>query len=530
MVFLSLPHQESLRRELYFFNLFRLLQASILVGLTFSPLAVQWVVLRHPLLSRIDALLYLLFAGLIFLTKDHWFKRPYLKVSIALTGDIVANVLAMYASSDLQSGLAMLLMVNIGAGALLLPPRRAGFFAAFAAFTVLLQCIYVNIIEQQERSLLEATLFGLGYFASAALCFVLGRQMRETEALAKQRGLDVVNLAQINELIISRMRTGVMVVDNTEQVHRMNEAAWHLLGAPSPDQRSLSEIAPQLIVKLERWRQEKKGNDEAITLAQGMPQVVPRFTRLSSNDDRFVLIFLDDTSLLSRRAEEMTLSSLGRLSASFAHEIRNPLMAIDYSAQLLTESTSLNSDDRRLVDIINNHCGRVNEIIENILQLSRRERSRPESFDLSSWAENFIADFCAINALGSDRVLAVTHQKPIEALADPKQLQQVVWNLVQNALRYGRQPGESAHVSLIARYDEKHGIPLLEVVDKGPGIAPDIAAHIFEPFFSTHEYGTGLGLYLASQMCEANQATLTYVAGEQRGSCFRITFTRKSAG
>ncbi len=511
------------RREVYFFNLFRLLQASIITGLAFSPLAMQLVVLRHPLLAQTDAIIYLTIAVVIFLNTKRWFEHLRLYVALALAIDIVMTTLAMFSFSEPQTGMAMLLMVNIGAGALLLPPRVAGLFAALAAIAMLLQCVYVREFEFDDRSLLEAGLLGLGYFASAALCFVLSKQMRETEALAEQRGLDVANLAQLNELIVGRMQTGVLVVDEANQIHRMNESAWQLLGEPPPAERHLGTVAPELSRRLYQWRHGGKPNNTAVALADEVPEVVPRFTRLASNNDTHTLIFLDDTSLVSRQAEELTLSSLGRLSASIAHEIRNPLTAISYSAQLLAESEDLNEADKRMVEIINNHCSRVNEIIENILQLSRRERSRPESLDLNRWAANFLEEYIASNDLGQDQLKIVAQTKHVETLCDPQQLQQVVWNLVQNALRYGRLPGEPARVALAIRQSSEKGSPMLEVIDRGPGIPAKVAAQIFDPFFTTHEYGTGLGLYLAKQLCETNQAVLEYVPLAGGGSCFRIT-------
>jgi two-component system sensor histidine kinase PilS (NtrC family) len=353
---------------------------------------------------------------------------------------------------------------------------------------------------------------------------VLSRQLQATEALAEQRSIDLANLAQVNELIIRRMKTGVLLVDDANRIHQINESAWMLLGNPSADQRDLGRLAPELSRRLYHWMTSGKLDETATQLADGVPEVVPRFTRLAPNDDSLVLIFLDDTSLVSRRAEELTLSSLGRLSASIAHEIRNPLAAIRYSAQLLAESDDMNATDQRMVEIINNHCVRLNEIIENILQLSRRERSRPETLDLGHWASDFVAEYLQGNDIGSDSLRAINSSGQVIAVADPQQLQQVAWNLVQNALRYGRMPGEPARVMVVARLGE-HGVPILEVIDRGPGIPPKVAAQIFEPFYTTHEYGTGLGLYLARQMSEANQAGLEYVRVAGGGSCFRLVLT-----
>ena len=511
------------RRELYFFNLFRVLQATVIAGLIFSPLAMNWVQLDHPLIGRCGSLVYLLLAGYALLQTERWRNNLQFKVAAALALDIAATTLALFSIANPPTAIAMLLLVNVGAGALLLPPRMAGLFAALAALGVLAQCLYGRAVEHEDRNLLEAGLYGLSYFATATLCFVLGKQMRETEALAEQRGIDLANLAQINELIIRRMKTGVLVVDDANRVHRWNESAWALIGNPKPGQRDLGTVAPELSRRLYHWRTTGKIDNKAVALAEGVPEVIPRFTRLASNDDNNVLIFLDDTSLVSRRAEELTLSSLGRLSASIAHEIRNPLAAISYSAQLLAESEELSDADKRMVEIINNHCSRVNEIVENILQLSRRERSRPESIDLSMWAQHFVEEYKTGNDLGEDQLRAVTQTRHVEALVDPQQLQQVLWNLVQNALRYGRLPGEPARVSVVPRLAAEKGPPLIEVVDRGPGIPSKVAAQIFEPFFTTHEYGTGLGLYLARTMCEANQATLEYVPVAGGGSCFRIT-------
>ncbi|TNY27306.1 sensor histidine kinase [Fulvimonas soli] len=515
----------AVRHELYFLNYFRMAQALVYLGLAFSPPGLEWPKLTRPDFAHGLTLLYLLFALVLLLLTRSLMPRAKLVVSASLVADIGAAVLAASAMHDARIGIAMMLAVNLSAGALLLPLRLSCFFAALATLGMLAHTLVDPRGADDSHELLESGLFGLAYFASTTLCHVLGRQLRATEALAEQRGVDLANLAQVNELIIRRMKTGVLLVDDANRIHQMNESAWMLLGSPPADQRDLGRLAPELSRRLYHWITSGKLDETATQLADGVPEVVPRFSRLAPNDDSLVLIFLDDTSLVSRRAEELTLSSLGRLSASIAHEIRNPLAAIRYSAQLLAESRDLSPSDERMVEIINNHCVRLNEIIENILQLSRRERSRPETLDLGRWAHAFVEDYKLGNDLGNDslRVIANGHV-PVAALADPQQLQQVVWNLVQNALRYGRLPGEPARVMVVVRHGE-HGVPILEVIDRGPGIAPKVAAQIFEPFYTTHEYGTGLGLYLARQMAEANQASLEYVRVAGGGSCFRLTLT-----
>ncbi|HUB90216.1 MAG TPA: ATP-binding protein [Dyella sp.] len=522
------PNSTTTRHELLFLNYFRLAQALVYVGLAFTPSGMGWPHLDNSSLARLVAAGYLLFA-LAVISITHLTKAlGWLGILGTLLVDIVAAVLAIAAMNDARIGIAMMLAVNLAAGALLLPLRLALFLAALATLGVLGRTLFALPHpgpSVDDRDFLESGLFGMAYFAIVVLCNVLGRQLRASEALAEQRSIDLVNLAQVNELIIRRMKTGVMLVDDANRIHQINESAWMLLGNPSSDQRDLGRVAPELSRRLYHWITSGKLDETATQLADGMPEVVPRFSRLAPNDDSLVLIFLDDTSLVSRRAEELTLGSLGRLSASIAHEIRNPLAAIRYSAQLLAESNEISPTDLRMVEIINNHCSRLNDIIENILQLSRRERSRPETLNLGDWAHDFVDEYKQGNDIGNDSLRVIDNSaQPVIAVADPQQLHQVIWNLVQNALRYGRMPGEPARVLVVVRHGE-HGVPILEVIDRGPGIAPKVAAQIFEPFYTTHEYGTGLGLYLARQMAEANQAVLEYVRVAGGGSCFRLVLT-----
>lgn len=519
----------AMRRELYFLHSFRLCQSLVYVLLLYSPWQVDWLGLKAPLLGHILAPTYVVFAiGMLRFTAG-WMRHPVTAIGLGLCVDILAVALASVAMPDARLGITLMLMVSLGTGGLLLTLRMALFFAALATLGTLAgDLLILNSHVDGGTRFVESGLFGMAYFAAVLLCHRLGREMRATEALAERRGLDLANLSQVNELIIRRMRTGVLLVDAGNRIHQINESAWLLLGSPAGHERNLGNLAPELSRRLYHWRHFDTQDETAVTLAEGSPEVIPRFTPLSASDTCNILIFLDDTSLVSRRAEELTLASLGRLSASIAHEIRNPLAAIRYSAQLLAESEQLTPTDAPMVEIINNHCGRMNDIIENVLQLSRRERSRPEALDLNAWATRFVDEYGTQHDLQQDSLRTIEQPRTVEAVADPQQLHQVLWNLVQNALRYGRMPGEPARVMVIARRASDTGPPLLEVTDRGPGIPAKTAARLFEPFYTTHDDGTGLGLYLARQMCQANQGELEYVPVAGGGSCFRITLTPPS--
>src|SRR5690606_8756574 len=196
--------------------------------------------------------------------------------------------------------------------------------------------------------------------------------------------------------------------------------------------------------------------------------------------------------------------SMGRFSASLAHEIRNPLAAINYAVQLLEESRT-DEADRRLLQIIHQQCQRTNGIVESVLGMARRERANPEHLDLVAFVQRFVSDYRSTLSVETDRLEAVLPAQPVNALADPGHLQQVLTALVHNALRYGRLPEEPARVRVRVSTSGRNAV--LEVMDRGPGIPEGVVAQLFRPFFTTSEHGTGLGLYIAGELARANQAT-----------------------
>jgi two-component system sensor histidine kinase PilS (NtrC family) len=349
-------------------------------------------------------------------------------------------------------------------------------------------------------------MFAVGYLSIATLTHVLGRQLHASEALAERRGDQLANMAEINELIIRRMRTGVLLVQGNGRVKLANEAAMLQLGAThAPDDLLLA--APRLAARLQRWRQDGSEDPQPLQLGPDLPEVVPRFARLLAGDDQ-VLVFLDDTALAARQAESLTLATLGRFSASLAHEIRNPLAAISYATQLLEESRDIPEADRRLLAIVYQQTLRMNGIVENVLGLAKRERAQPQHVELGEFIRLFVEDYVNCHPLEEDRLQAMLPPVPLHVLVDRRQLQQAVTVLVHNARVHAHQ--------------DAGGAPLLDVVDRGPGMPDSVVAQLFRPFFTTSPHGTGLGLYIARELCMANQASLDYVPVPAGGACFRI--------
>jgi two-component system sensor histidine kinase PilS (NtrC family) len=510
---------DALRRELYFFSLYRMFEAALLALMLFSPAGALIGEPRYALLGKLTTVSYL-GASLLLLYWVHSRRALRWQVMLGTAIDIAAATLATHALPAAAPGIALMLLFNIGAAALLLPLRYGLGGAALAASAMLGEFLWTLLRNNDNsRPLAELLMFGVSYLAIAMLTYLLGRQMRDSQALAERRGAQVANLAEINELIIRRMRTGVLLVEEDGRLRLANEAALGLLGELGEGDRSLAMVAPEISRRLAAWLRDGATDDAPVRLGPDQLEVLPRFARLSAGSNT-ALVFLDDASLLSRRAESMTLATLGRFSASLAHEIRNPLAAISYATQLLQESTRIDAADGRLLEIIHQQCMRTNGIVESVLGLARRERANPEHVDLVQFTRRFVDDYQQMLPPESGKLQA-SGGAAVAALVDPRHLQQVLTVLVANALHYGRLPGDPARVTL--RVQPSPTAPQIDVVDRGPGIPDAVASQLFRPFYTTSEHGTGLGLYIARELCHANGATLEYVAVPGGGSCFRLT-------
>jgi two-component system sensor histidine kinase PilS (NtrC family) len=166
---------------------------------------------------------------------------------------------------------------------------------------------------------------------------------------------------------------------------------------------------------------------------------------------------------------------------------------------------------------------RMDLVIENVLQLSRRRQAEPQLLDLKYWLHRFASEFRSSAKAGQTLHLE-TSGGSIQTRMDPHQLNQVLSNLVENGLRYSAKQNPQGQVWLKLFRDQDSDLPILEILDDGPGVAEEQLPHLFEPFYTTENKGTGLGLYISRELCESNQARLDYKLREAGGSCLRITF------
>jgi len=514
------------RRALHYLNGFRIILAPVLLALAFSGFALDLTPGYKLFLAQAAALTYAGATG-VFVTVQLRRSTPAQELaSFSLATDLIIISIILHCFGGIESGLVILLLFTVGIAGLLLPLRTALLFASLVTIGLVIDAAIASRSSPMTSVAVQAGLYGIAAFVTALGCSLLGRWGREYQLLAERRGVDLANLEQINELIIHRMRSGVLVVDTEGKIRQMNESAWYLLGNPPVSERNLRVIAPPLAERLARWRSSGKSEDEGLLLQATQVAVVPRMLAMPGLGNEATLIFLEDTSVVSRRARDLAQASLARLSASIAHEIRNPLGALSHAAQLLGESEELPPSDQKLVKMILNHSARMNDIVENVLKLSRRERARVEPVNLVTWARRIANEFRRHHKLPEEQVRLQAPSAAIMVLIDPGQLTQAVWNLLENALKHARTGDRLPLITLRVSPIRGHREMALDILDDGPGIPLEKRSQIFEPFFTTHKQGSGLGLYLARQLCDANQAPLEYVQVPNAGACFRILLRR----
>jgi two-component system sensor histidine kinase PilS (NtrC family) len=440
--------------------------------------------------------------------------------------DIAALVLLVHASGGVSSGFGILLLVTVAAAAIFVPGQIAILVAAVATLGILAETVYdILYLGGTLATLLPAGLLGLLLFLTSILVQGVARRVRLSEELAEQKSEEVSSLQQLNQLIVQRMRTGIIVVDDGRRIQVINEAARSLLGDPGP------RLPDTLVDALEHWRRGEPSAGEGLRPSDSGPRLQVSFATLQHPEGDGTLLFLEDQAQITQRAQQLKLASLGRLTASIAHEIRNPLGAMSHAAQLLNEEESLDEAERQLLEIILKNGRRMNEVIENVLTLSRGHQPRPERLDLLAWLHQFARDFHHQTGNGKPPRIDVdaVDEAGITVNIDPGHLRQVMTNLVQNGLRYSERATGTPSVLIRVGMANDTEAAVVDVIDEGPGISDEDSRHVFEPFFTTESGGTGLGLYLARELCEANQARLDYLRDAGK-SCFRLSFAHPDRG
>ena len=524
----SLP----IRRVLTLVGGFRLFAAAamlLVAALQTDPLLLG---ARSPLLFIIVSCVYFLAAIILalLLRGDRWNSR-YIAIA-QLVIDTLCICLAVHASGGVGTGLEGLLVVFVASSCMALHGQATYLAAAIAALAILGEqsVSYLQGVTN-VNAFVPAGLIGAILLVLAQVTQPLVRRINETAELARQRGIDLENLGQLNQYIIQNLREAIVVVDQSSTIRLINQAAAEQLTTKNlsgGDQ--LKTAAPQVFKMLRDWRRDESTDtarqfsfmtDEETTINAHFAPLEPT-NRLGP-----VIIFLEDASLIAEKVQQTKLAALGRLSASIAHEIRNPIGALSHAGQLLRESPDVTDQDKRFIDIIQTNSRRVSEIIENILQLSRRDESKPERLQLLNWLQGFVREFGNTLELFEGQV-SILDSEDIEVDMDPSHLHQIAWNLCENAVKYASETAGAIAVEIRYGRMPGNGRPFLEISDYGPGVPEDKQDTVFEPFATGNNGGTGLGLYICRALCERNRANIRYRPRPEGGSIFQIVFADPS--
>lgn len=461
------------------------------------------------------ATVYLLFSIIAAILT--WFEKPRLEITLPfqIIADIILILLLMYIHNSSYSGMGLLLVIAVAAASLISDGRSALFYAAIATIGILLQQFFNSILKPDStNNYSTAVMLSIVCFAIAWLAHSLAKRMQQSELLASQRGLDLQSLAQVNALITHKMKDGVLVVDRDLFIKHHNLQAETLLNLDNEnwEEKSLHEIAPEISKLLVQWFNEKQ--DTSLSLVPNILKVnmLSRELRLSflpisESREQGAVIFIEDWSHLQTQSHQVKLAALGRLTANIAHEIRNPLSSISHANQLMQEEENTPPSTKRMLQIISDNVQRLDQIIKDVLELNRRDRTNQEIIDLENFITDFYNQFCVVEGISASNFELSLKEMGTTILFDRRHLNQIVWNLCKNGWRHSKQNKNSLKLEV---YTTNKSLIVIEVTDDGAGISEEVSSHLFEPFFTTEKSGTGLGLYIGRELAEANGANLQH--------------------
>jgi two-component system sensor histidine kinase PilS (NtrC family) len=471
--------------------------------------------------------------GFEFLLELHLLPyRP--QAHLHALGDLAILILIMHASGGPGGGIALLMIISVGLSAVLLGGGAAVGYAALASLAVLGEAIFSTWIGHTERQFAAAGFLGFALFVVTILVATFEQRARRFEHITRRREQEVNYLSTLAVQIIEQSSNGVLISEPDGRVEYINSAACQLLGercphksislpgnAHAPSTMRLQDTHAALAEALQAWQH---GHQKRSTVELSQPQRFrAEFHALDTELGPRTLVVLVDLSAEDARVQQNKLAALGRLTASIAHEVRNPLSSIRQAAELLAE-THNDEERNQLIPIIIRHSMRINTLVEGVLDVARRPNVQPVRIDLADWFEEFV-NLYRLDWEAHD--VHWTAPDPTNGQYvirfDPMHLGQIMDNLVMNAQRHGRSGDGRVHLRLEMRHGEQDPDQIeICVCDAGPGLAPEVRSALFEPFLTTHTQGIGLGLYISRELALANSAQLSARAqtSDMTGCCF----------
>jgi two-component system sensor histidine kinase PilS (NtrC family) len=501
-------------RSLDYFNLYRLTLAAVFSLFSLAGVLGNVVGQHSPNLLRTSSILYLGAAALFVLTIRA--RNPNFRIQLTahIFTDIAFITLMMYASGGVTSGLSLLLLASLASGGLVGEGRLVLFYAAVASVATLIMQVRMNLVEGMPTdNLFQTGLLCIGYFSIAWLAHRLTIRALRSEHQAARRSGELDRLSRIHALVAGDLPDGIMAVDNEGKIFYSNPAAWQLIGGGRlPDAgESLLSYAPSLS---SQWLKGASGDGRLLNLSGR--RLLPHYHALPNQEGTIIL--LEDIQRREQHARQQKLAALGQLTANIAHEIRNPLSAIRQAAQLLHEETA-DETSHKLTSMIESNVRRLDSMVNDVLMLNRRDRLQPETLSLQNFVPAWLKEWLIAEEMPKNAVIISMEDSLSPVCFDPQHLRQILWNLARNAWRHGSHTPESVRLAVRQKGSELQ----IDIRDDGPGISGQNRERLFEPFFTTDPQGTGLGLYIARELAEANRARLDETGNDESGACFRLS-------
>ncbi len=498
-----------------------------------QPAESRWESLRYYSLYRLIVACGLIFIGRLFLQESSgnewtWVVLGYLSAAVILlyflratrapfewvvnthmTIDIAALSALMYLGGGHKGGWPYMMMVVVAAGGLLGEGRLVFFYASLASVAVLaVQGLRSLTLDSEAVADIAAVGFVcIGFFAVATVARLLATRALANEALAHQRGAALRRQERVNEQIIADLHDGVLVLGADGVVMQANRKAAELLGDLPHIGLPIDVLSPELAAAV-------ASGDEEVRVGEAGSQVRVRTLRLGEQGD--TIVYLEDLERIEREAQQIKLAALGRLTGGIAHEIRNPLAAISHASELLGEEKRAEMQ-QRLTRIIHDNTRRIDRMVRDVLELGRRDRVTPETIPLLAFVHTFLDEQVSYEGLDPSLV-ELKGDAALRVRFDRIHLQQILWNLLGNARRFASGAPGSVKIQVLAAGE---GQVMLDVIDDGPGVPPQSRSRVFEPFFTSDPRGTGLGLYIARELAQANAAELE-LCESRGGAHFRL--------
>jgi two-component system sensor histidine kinase PilS (NtrC family) len=561
----------TLWRSLQTLNLSRILVAlALLLSLSFKAFTDYW--LFEPSFLRILAAAYLLAAFGFVMLKWKWQQRFLLQLISQVALDVIVISILYVGVGGSKSGLVILYLFPLAGLGILAPMLLALSFVSAVSLFLLLVNTYQVLQNEDSNIISQAGLYGAAYFAVVYVLNRLARNLIGQEELANQRGFELALQQAINRTVIADMDDGILVIDQDGYLFESNPAAERMLGiatarySGSQKQRlkQINSLEP-IALALDNWADGQRPDTTTWLRNEGASFVTIRhfvearataanlssaeapheaathlklrFVRIDEGDFDHLglrltpctIIFMQNVSELENQAQQLKLASMGRLTASIAHEVRNPLSSISYAASLLGEDVHNEVQARRLLKIVEDNVARLNQLIEDILKLSRKAQMNLAPILLMDEVRSIVQEFVETRGI-AENMIHLSDTGHFHVVFDPGHLHEVITNLLSNAVRYAS--GKPSCIRLIIKVSSGSRREL-HIQDDGPGISSIVRSHLFEPFYTTSSKGTGLGLYMARELCLNNHAVLdyeyrnddTHTYGIEPGGRFVINFS-----